>query len=397
MEEKDRKEALQDGVETVEAAEVQDNAQSGELQEQPKETVDLQEAPETETDERPKEEKIPPHVVVDIRNLVKRYGSKVAVDNISFQVKRGEILGFLGPNGAGKTTTMNILTGYISSTSGSVTVAGYNILDDPDEVKKRIGYLPENPPLYMDMTVMEYLNFVYELKKVHIDRANHLKDILALVGLTHVKGRMIKNLSKGYKQRVGLAQALIGNPEVLILDEPTVGLDPKQIIEIRNVIKRLGQNRTVILSTHILQEVSAICDHVVIINNGRIAAMDSTENLEHGTGRNGKFTLRVAGDEYQVKNALSGVSGIKFMDVLGIRESGTVDIYLEFVPDKDLRKELFYALAQKDLPIYSMKPFEMTLEDVFLKATSGDWTAPQEEESPAPKEKKVKKVKESEK
>ena len=280
---------------------------------------------------------------------------------------------------------MNILTGYISSTSGSVKVCGYDILDDPDEVKKRIGYLPENPPLYMDMTVTEYLDFVYDLKKVKINRQDHLKDILALVGLTQVKGRLIKNLSKGYKQRVGLAQALIGNPEVLILDEPTVGLDPKQIIEIRNVIKRLGLNRTVILSTHILQEVSAICDHVVIINNGRIAAMDSTENLERGTGRNGKFTLRIAGDEYQVKNALSGLQGVKYMDVLGVREAGTVDVYIESVPEVDIRKSLFEVLVQKNLPIYMMKPFEMTLEDVFLKATSGDMPVQAEKEPVAKK------------
>ena len=373
MEEKDRKEILQDASESAETV-------------TPADTEAVQELSEASTEKAPVEEKTPPHVVVEIKNLVKRYGSKVAVNNISFQVNRGEILGFLGPNGAGHTTTMNILTGYISSTSGSVKVCGYNILDDPDEVKRRIGYLPENPPLYMDMTVTEYLNFVYELKKVKISRQDHLKDILALVGLTHVKGRMIKNLSKGYKQRVGLAQALIGNPEVLILDEPTVGLDPKQIIEIRNVIKLLGQNRTVILSTHILQEVSAICDHVVIINNGRIAAMDSTENLERGTGRNGKFTMRVAGDEYQVKNALSGVQGIKYMDVLGIREPGTVDIYIESVPEVDIRKALFEHLAQKNLAIYMMKPFEMTLEDVFLKATSGDITGPAEEE-PATKKK----------
>lgn len=331
--------------------------------------------------EVPAEEKTPPNVVVEIKDLVKRYGNKAAVNHISFQVKRGEILGFLGPNGAGKSTTMNILTGYISSTSGSVKVCGYNILDEPDEVKRRIGYLPENPPLYMDMTVTEYLNFVYELKQVKLDRKEHLKDILALVGLTHVKGRLIKNLSKGYKQRVGLAQALIGNPEVLILDEPTVGLDPKQIIEIRNVIKRLGQNRTVILSTHILQEVSAICDHVVIINNGQIAAMDSTENLERGTGRSGKFTLRIAGDEYQVKNALAGIGGVKFMDVLGVREVGTVDVYIESVQDADIRKELFDRLAQNDLPIYMMKPFEMSLEDVFLKATSGEVMMPHEDKA----------------
>jgi len=367
MEEKDRNEILQETPE----------------QPEPAEPETMQEQPESEPVAG--EEKTPLHVVVEIKNLVKRYGSKAAVNNISFQVKRGEILGFLGPNGAGKSTTMNILTGYISSTSGSVKVCGYDILDDPDEVKKRIGYLPENPPLYMDMTVTEYLEFVYDLKKVKINRQDHLKDILALVGLTQVKGRLIKNLSKGYKQRVGLAQALIGNPEVLILDEPTVGLDPKQIIEIRNVIKRLGLNRTVILSTHILQEVSAICDHVVIINNGRIAAMDSTENLERGTGRSGKFTLRIAGDEYQVKNALSGLQGVKFIDVLGVREAGTVDVYIESVPEVDIRKALFDTLAQKNLPIYMMKPFEMTLEDVFLKATSGDMPVPEEKEPVAEK------------
>ena len=217
--------------------------------------------------------------VIEICGLTKKYGSKKAVDNISFKVRRGEILGFLGPNGAGKSTTMNILTGYISATSGSVRVDGLDVLENPKEVKKKIGYLPENPPLYFDMTVREYLKFVYELKGAKKPEREHIDEVMEIARISHMADRMIKNLSKGYKQRVGLAQALIGDPEVLILDEPTVGLDPKQIIEIRNVIRELGKDRTVILSTHILQEVSAVCDRVAIINRGRLVALDTLESL----------------------------------------------------------------------------------------------------------------------
>ncbi len=303
--------------------------------------------------------------VIEISGLTKKYGNKKAVNDISFSVKKGEILGFLGPNGAGKSTTMNMLTGYISADGGSATICGYNILNQPNEAKMNIGYLPEQPPLYFDMTVTEYLNFVYNLKKVKINREEHLVDVMKTVGLTDVKNRLIKNLSKGYKQRVGLAQALIGNPEVLILDEPTVGLDPVQIIEIRNVIKKLGKNRTIILSTHILQEVTAICDRVVIINHGKIVASDTLQNLSGGTG-SGRFILRVKGDEYLVKNALADVAEIKSAEIVGTREPGSVDAIVESREKTDIRETLFYVFASKNLPILMIKPMEKTLEDVFV-------------------------------
>ena len=221
---------------------------------------------------------------VEIKNLVKKYGTNKALKDISFSVKHGEIMGFLGPNGAGKSTTMNIICGCISASSGSVSVCGCDVLENPKIAKSKIGYLPENPPLYFDMTVWEYLNFVYELKKVKKNRNEHLSEIMELVKLTDMKNRIIKNLSKGYKQRVGLAQALIGDPEVLILDEPTVGLDPRQIVEIRNVIKEIGKSRTIVLSTHILQEVSAVCDRVTIIAHGNIVAQNTLAGLEEETG-----------------------------------------------------------------------------------------------------------------
>ena len=219
--------------------------------------------------------------MVEVKNLTKRYGVNMALNNVSFKVEEGTIVGFLGPNGAGKSTTMNIVTGYLSATSGEVTVSGKNTLDEPNEVKKLIGYLPEQPPLYLDMTVKEYLNFMYELKKVKLPREKHIKEICQLTKIDNVYDRLIGNLSKGYRQRVGIAQALLGNPPVLILDEPTVGLDPKQIIEIRTLIKNLGRNHTVILSSHILPEVQAVCERILVINNGRIVADGATDTLAH--------------------------------------------------------------------------------------------------------------------
>lgn len=253
--------------------------------------------------------------MIEIQNLTKTYGRIKAVDNISFTVEKGEILGFLGPNGAGKSTTMNILTGYISSTSGIVKVAGKDVLENPVEVKKHIGYLPEHPPLYLDMTVNEYLDFCANLKSVPAKEwKSQKKDIMELVKVTHVSHRLVKNLSKGYKQRVGLAQALVGTPEVLILDEPTVGLDPKQIIEIRNLIKALGKNHTIILSSHILPEVSAVCDRVVIINKGKIAAVDTPDNLSKALTDFSRFTVTVAGPENKVKDIISHIYGVKYLE-----------------------------------------------------------------------------------
>lgn len=307
--------------------------------------------------------------MVEIKNLTKQYGKKLAVDNISFTVKEGEILGFLGPNGAGKSTTMNILTGYLSATSGEVTVGGYDILDNPVEAKKKIGYLSEHPPLYMDMTVREYLDFVYDLKKVEEDRETHLKKICDTVKITDVQDRLISNLSKGYKQRVGIAQAMVGNPEVLILDEPTVGLDPKQIIEIRSVIKQLGREHTVILSSHILQEVNAICERVIIINNGKLVASDTPENLGKSISNENKFQIRVAGEERAILDVLEEVSGVKYVKSLGRKESGSIDLIVEAAPDVDVRASIFKALAEANLPILSMQTMDLSLEEIFLEVT----------------------------
>jgi len=311
--------------------------------------------------------------MIKIKDLVKKYGEKRAVDHISFTVKKGEILGLLGPNGAGKSTTMNILTGYLSSTSGEILVDGLDILEHPVEAKKKIGYLPEQPPLYTDMTVMEYLNFVYDLKKVReTDRKKHLLDIMDAVKISDVKNRLIANLSKGYKQRVGLAQAMVGNPEILILDEPTVGLDPKQIIEIRDVIRKLGKHHTVILSSHILQEVQAVCNRVVIINNGKIAAIDSPENLAKTLSNENKFCLRVAGDERTVLDMVGVIRGVKYVKSLGRKEKGSIDFLIEAEPNVDVRPLIFNSLASAQLPILSMQAVNLSLEDIFLELTEKD-------------------------
>ncbi len=312
------------------------------------------------------------NAVIEICELTKKYGSKKAVDNISLSVKRGEVLGFLGPNGAGKSTTMNILTGYISATSGKALVDGTDVLEDPKTVKTKIGYLPENPPLYFDMTVLEYLNFVYELKKVTLPRKKHIEEIMKTVKIDGVADRMIKNLSKGYKQRVGLAQALIGNPEVLILDEPTVGLDPKQIIEIRDVIKVLGKDRTVILSTHILQEVTAVCDRVAIINHGKLIAMDSLKNLSARFGEKGMYLIRALGKKSEVKELLENVEGLRSIRYLSSVEHDTVDFKIDFKEGLDLRKRIFEVFASANLPILEFKSLDLTLEEIFIKVTNDE-------------------------
>ncbi len=311
--------------------------------------------------------------MIEIKNLVKKYGKKLAVDNISFNVRDGEILGLLGPNGAGKSTTMNILTGYLSATSGEVVISGFNILDNPTEAKKKLGYLPEIPPLYVDMTVMEYLDFVYDLKGAkEKDKKKHLTEIMETVKITDVKNRIISNLSKGYKQRVGLAQAMVGNPEVLILDEPTVGLDPMQIIEIRSVIRKLGKNHTVILSSHILQEVQAICDRVVIINNGKVAAIDTPDNLAKTISNENKFSLRISGDERSALDVLETISGIKSIKSLGRKERNSIDFIIEAEPTVDVRPEIFTAMAKRNLPILSMQTVDLSLEDIFIEVTSNE-------------------------
>lgn len=307
--------------------------------------------------------------MIRIENLTKCYGKKKAVDNISFTINKGEIVGFLGPNGAGKTTTMSIITGYLSYNEGSVKIDGTEVLEDPIAVKKKIGYLPEQPPLYMDMTVNEYLDFVYELKNVEADKEAHIKEILDMVGITDVRKRLIRNLSKGYKQRVGLAQALIGNPEILILDEPTVGLDPKQIIEIRNVIKKLGKTRTVILSSHILTEVSAVCERVVIINKGKIVAEDTPENLSEQKAERKQFIIRVAGERDKALSALKDTQGIASVKEIGCKEPDSYDFLIESMADLDARKPVFNTLSKKSMPILMLQPNNLSLEDVFIQLT----------------------------
>ena len=311
--------------------------------------------------------------VVEIKNLTKIYGNNKALNDISFNVKKGEIMGFLGPNGAGKSTTMNIICGCISGSSGSTSVCGFNVLENPKAVKSKIGYLPENPPLYFDMTVGEYLNFVYELKKVKFDKNAHLKDIMERVQIYDKKDRMIKNLSKGYKQRVGLAQALIGDPEVLILDEPTVGLDPKQIIEIRNVIKEIGRERTIILSTHILQEVEAVCDSVTIISHGKIVAQNTIEGLVEETGGKDKYILGVIGNGEVAYNVVRSIEGVKECSI--VKQSKNISEFIvEQLPDNDIRQALTSALASNSLSIAYLRSASLTLEEIFIRLTNNDPT-----------------------
>ncbi|MBC8534009.1 ABC transporter ATP-binding protein [Yeguia hominis] len=310
--------------------------------------------------------------MIEVKNLTKRYGSNIALDNISFSVEEGNILGFLGPNGAGKTTTMNIITGYLSASEGVVTVGGYNTLDNPNEVKKLIGYLPELPPLYMDMTVKEYLSFMYDLKKTTLPKDKHLDEICRLTKIDNVYNRLIANLSKGYKQRVGIAQALIGNPPVLILDEPTVGLDPKQIIEIRNLIKSLGRNHTVILSSHILPEVQAVCERVIVINRGKLVADGNTDTLAHNLSTDFRLIARIDGPEKEVEHALIAMENVKEVLCYGEKEKGVFEFSIETDEDHDVRRNLFALLARKGWPLLSLRNTDLTLEEVFLRLTSGD-------------------------
>ena len=304
--------------------------------------------------------------MIEIKNLVKRYGSNCAVNDISFSINDGEIVGFLGPNGAGKTTTMSILTGCLSSTSGSVTINGVDIFDNPLEAKKQIGYLPEFPPLYLEMTVKEYLNFVYDLKSCTLDRKKHIDEICERVKLLDVKDRIIRNLSKGYRQRVGIAQALIGNPKFIIFDEPTVGLDPKQIIEIRTLIKELGKDHTVILSTHILPEVQMVCDRIIIINRGKIVADEKTEDIEKAVIGSRQIQLKVCGPAKDVQAAIKGLSGIKYAEVIGERELQSTAFLVESEPGLDMRRAIFNLCASHAWPIIGMEAVGLNLEDIFI-------------------------------
>ena len=310
--------------------------------------------------------------MIEVKNLTKQYGSKTAVKNVSFSVGEGEILGFLGPNGAGKSTTMNILTGYISSTSGTASINGIDVLEDPISAKRHIGYLPEKPPVYGDMTVKEYLNFVYSLKKSKLPRESHLAEICELVKITDVKNRLIRNLSKGYQQRVGFAQALVGNPSVLILDEPTVGLDPKQIIEIRSLIKRLGKHHTVILSSHILPEVQAVCDRIVVISNGSVVANDTTDALARNLSADHKLVVRAEGSGEDIKKLLSAIPDMERVHINREAEPGVWEFFLEAAQGKDIRREVSKKLSSRNYPILMMRSNELTLEEIFLKLTTGD-------------------------
>ncbi len=301
-----------------------------------------------------------------MNHVTKRYGDKLAVNDLSFQIDQGEVVGFLGPNGAGKSTTMNMITGYLSATEGTISVAGFDILDQPKEAKKHIGYLPELPPLYVDMTVHEYLDFLYELKKCRLPRRQHLQEICEAVRITDVFERVIRNLSKGYRQRVGLAGALIGSPELLILDEPTVGLDPQQIIEIRSLIKDLGKKCTVILSSHILSEVEAVCDRVLVIDHGKLIADDSPENLSKNLSGDASVHVRVIGDREGAEKVLNGLEGVKEVVFNGLKEEAALEFRVTPEARFDLRSSIAKALVEAGYGVIGLRFAEMTLEEIFL-------------------------------
>ena len=311
--------------------------------------------------------------MIEVNNLVKRYGDHTAVDHLSFKIEKGKIYGFLGPNGAGKSTTMNMITGYIASTEGTVTIDGHDILDEPEQAKKCIGYLPEMPPLYFDMTVLEYMNFVADLKKIPKDKKKSMvAEVMEMVKITDMKNRLIKNLSKGYRQRVGLAQAILGYPEVIILDEPTVGLDPKQIIEIRDLIKSLKEKHTVILSSHILSEVSAVCDYVLIISHGKLVASDTPENLGKLAEGSNTLNLTVKGEKDKIRTALGQIEGVKNVTAADAKEEYAWNVTVSTNEDCDVREEVFFKMADAKCPILEMQSRKVSLEEIFLELTEDD-------------------------
>lgn len=311
--------------------------------------------------------------MIEVNNLVKRYGNHLAVDHLSFQVEPGKIYGFLGPNGAGKSTTMNIMTGYIAPTEGTVTINGYDIVKDPEEAKKCIGYLPEIPPLYQEMTVKEYLKFVAELKKIKGEKKEaQIQEVMDMTMITDMAERLIRNLSKGYKQRVGLAQAILGYPEVIILDEPTVGLDPKQIIEIRELIKKLSEKHTIILSSHILSEVQAVCDEIMIISKGKLVACDTPEGLTSLMNGSATLEVHILGELVKAERVIKTIPGVMHYTMCESHEKGCVKAVIETDAKEDIRVELFYALANEKMPILSMNRLERSLEDIFLELTGED-------------------------
>lgn len=308
--------------------------------------------------------------MIELKNVTKKFGLNTAVNNISVKFDDGEIIGFLGPNGAGKSTTMNMMTGYISTTSGSIEINGFDILKDADKAKKLIGYLPENPPLYMDMTVFEYLKFVFDLKNVQLNKSKHIEEIMFLLKITDVKDRIIKNLSKGYKQRVGIAQALIGNPEVLILDEPTVGLDPNQIQEMRTLIRDLGKNRTVIISSHILSEITSVCSKVLIINNGKLVVYDTIKNINEQLVSQSVYVATIVGVRDFVVNAINTIPDVKSITVEPTGDSDTFIYTITPKDGKDIRKQILDMIDKKNLSLMSFDSKKLTLEDIFLKVTA---------------------------
>ena len=308
--------------------------------------------------------------MIEVRNLTKKYGDHFAIQDISFSLEKGKIYGLLGPNGAGKSTTMNIMTGYIAATSGEVIIEGHDIFKEAEEAKKHIGYLPEIPPLYMDMTVWEYLFTVSDLKGVpKSERKSMIGDVMEKVMITNMKDRLIKNLSKGYKQRVGIAQTLIGNPDIIILDEPTVGLDPKQIIEIRTLIKQLGEDHTVLISSHILSEIGAVCDHVVIINKGHLVVSDSTENLEKLFKGQDILCLSAQGELEKIQNILREFPALSIADMKEAEEAETYRFQLKVQDQADYRKQLFFRFAEAGIPLLEISRAGMSLEDIFLEIT----------------------------
>ena len=308
--------------------------------------------------------------MIEVNNLVKRYGDHTAVDHLSFKIEKGKIYGFLGPNGAGKSTTMNMITGYIASTEGTVSIDGHDILEEPEKAKKCIGYLPEQPPLYFDMTVLEYMKFVADLKKIPKDKKKTMvEEVMDMVKISDMRNRLIKNLSKGYRQRVGLAQAILGYPEVIILDEPTVGLDPKQIIEIRDLIKSLKKKHTVILSSHILSEVSAVCDYVLIISHGKLVASDTPDNLGKLAAGSNNLNILVKGDKDKIRIILNQIDGIKEISINPAKEEEGWDVNLSTKEDTDVREEVFFKMAENHYPILEMQSKKVSLEEIFLELT----------------------------
>jgi len=311
--------------------------------------------------------------VIEVSNLVKKYGDHTAVDHLSFQIEKGKIYGFLGPNGAGKSTTMNMITGYIASTEGKVMIDGHDILEEPETAKKCIGYLPEMPPLYFDMTVLEYMKFAADLKKIPRNQKDkQIKEVMDMVKITDMKDRLIKNLSKGYRQRVGLAQAILGYPEVIILDEPTVGLDPKQIIEIRDLIKSLKQKHTVILSSHILSEVRAVCDYVLIISHGKLVASDTPDNLERLAAGSNSLLMKVKGEKDTIRKDLETIEGVTGVEMSYDSDEELWKTKVSIQENVDIREKVFYAMAKANCPIYEMQVKRVSLEDVFLEITEGE-------------------------